>query len=480
MTHPNLLFILTDEQRRDTLACYGNEYVQMPCLNALAEQSCVFDDAHCADPVCTPSRGSILTGLHPHSHGATDLNIPLNEDARCLPELFPREARAPYRTEYHGKWHLGDEIYAQHGYASFLSVEDSYTDYFTEKRDKSDRSDYHHFLLNHGFTLGTHDCFTRHFAAQLPERYSKPKFQADQACRFIRHNRDRPWMLTVSMLEPHMPFYGCRDGQYSPDEIPMFSNFDHIPDEDPESQPLPEVIRERLRLYREKGYEGHDLRTERGWRNLTAKYLGLCSLIDTHVGRILLTLSECGLDQNTVVVFTSDHGDLMGSHCLLEKQLLYREATRVPMLIRLPGQTQSVRLTGPVSQVDLAPTLLELLGQPVPSGLHGQSLAPLLQDAVLSGKEEVSAADSASDCVISQEPMQTRTLIGKDNWRYSNYAGTGEFELYDLNSDPGERRNLAVHPAHAGRVRDMHERLTAWQYGTGDTIHLPSPAAPSL
>jgi len=470
---PNLLFLLTDEQRRETLGCYGNDYVQMPQLNRFAESACVFDDAHCVNPVCTPSRGCMLTGLYPHAHGAWHNNVPLHADARCLPELLPEPMRRDYRVEYHGKWHLGDELYAQHGYERMISIEDIYWQHFSDGRDKADRSDYHHQLLSEGFTLGNDVQFRRESAARLPEQYCKPRFLADRACEFIRQHRDRPWMLTVSMLEPHMPFLGPRDGQYDPADVPLFSNHDHVPDAAPEHAP-PRVVLDRLNHLREHSYEDRDLSNEAGWRRITSQYLGLCSLIDTYMGRILDTLRSCGLDDNTIVVFTSDHGEMMGSHRLLQKQLLYREATRVPWLVRLPGQCDGRRLTGPVSQIDLVPTLLDLMGAPLPEHLHGRSLAEPLRSG-----GDVELTDRASPCVVVQDDpgMVTRSLVSPDGWRYSYYAPTDrhpdvECELYDLTADPGERRNLAADPAHADRIADMHGQLRAWQSHVGDRLSL--------
>ncbi len=471
---PNLLFLLTDEQRRDTLACYGNTFTHMPHLNALAQQSCIFDDAHCTDPVCTPSRGSIITGLYPHAHGATELNTPLHPHVRCLPQLMPEQARTPYRVEYHGKWHLGDELYPQHGHDRFVSIEDIYWQHFSPSRDRTDRSDYHHYLLEQGFTLGNRDTFSREFACQLPEPVSKPAFQAGQACQFIRQHRDRPWMMTVSILEPHMPFHSCRDGQYDPATVPMFPGFDHVPDEDPDAGPLPQAVRDRLRLYREQGFGGVALSTEAGWREVTAKYLGLCSLVDTHLGRVLQTLRDCGLEDDTIVVFTSDHGEMMGSHRLLEKKLLYREATAVPLLIRLPGQRKAVRMTGPMSQVDLTPTLLELLGVPSDAPMHGRSLAALMSEAVSAGQDQVTLGGAASPCVIVQHEA-SRTLISSDGWRYSCYANPEEAELFNHRTDPGERRNLAHQPAFAEKCAVMHTQLREWQARTDDPWPLPAP-----
>ena len=470
----NLLIILTDEHRRDTLACYGNSHVQMPQLNRLAQQACVFMNAHCVDPVCTPSRGSLLTGLYPHAHGAVDLNVPLASDARCLPELCQPATYAPGCVAYHGKWHLGDELYAQHGYDTFVSIEDKYQAHASAGRNAADRSDYHRFLHRRGFVPDERDLFTREFAARLPERYSKPRFLADRACRFIRQHRDRPWHLTVSMLEPHPPFFSCRNDQYDPAATPMFPNFDHVPDRDPASAPLPTMVRQRLEQYRAKGYGGLDLQSDDAWRRLTARYLGLCSLVDTHIGRILHTLEDCGLADRTVVVFTSDHGEMMGSHRLLQKRLLYREATAVPLLVRLPGQGRQVQVDGPVSHIDLLPTLLALIGQPVADHLHGRSLAPLLRQAVDEHQPAVDVSGECSECVVVQH-QGSRSIISADGWRYSNYLDGSGPELYNHHDDPGERRNLALDRSCADRLASLHERLRRWQRRTGDTATLAEP-----
>ena len=472
----NLLFLFTDEQRRDTLSCYGNNFVQMPNLNALADQSCVFDDAHCTDPVCTPSRGSLMTGFYPHVHGAIDNNQPLRPDMKCLPERLAPEVRKEYKTEYNGKWHLGDEIYAQHGYERFVSIEDIYWPHFSEGRDKGDRSSYHHWLRSKGCSLGNLDCYSREFEAQLPEDFCKPKFQADQACRFIEENKGRPWILNVSMLEPHMPFFGCRDGQYDPKEIPMFSNADHIPGKNPEEGPVPSHVLKRYQRWRDKGYEHLDLSTEEGWRQMTAQYLGLCSLIDTHLGRILAALRESGQEDDTLIVFTSDHGEMMGSHRQLGKRFLYGESSGIPLMIRLPGQKKSARLTGPTSQIDLFPTLLDLLGQEVPEELHGRSLASSLREAVQSGSDEVSLIDKASECVIVEQDF-SRSIRTPDGWRYSMYVPNAEWELFDLNNDPGERYNLAARPEYLEKAKELHEKILSWQERTSDSLELPKPTS---
>ena len=133
----NLLFIFTDEQRVDTLSAYGNSRIAMPNLNALAKESTVFERAYCTQPICTPSRSSIMTGLYPHTNGCTHNNAPLPEEHRCLPE-YPRFGA--YTSAYHGKWHLGDEIFRQHGFGEWRSFEDFYIDHYRPNRDRSART----------------------------------------------------------------------------------------------------------------------------------------------------------------------------------------------------------------------------------------------------------------------------------------------------------------------------------------------------
>ena len=131
MPRPNLLFLFTDEQRADTMAAYGNSRIEMPNLNRLAEQSVVFDRAYVTQPVCTPSRSTIMTGLWPHTSGCTANNIALRDDTPCLPEML----RDDYATAYHGKWHLGDEIFAQHGFDEWVSIDDLYAPHCSPGRD---------------------------------------------------------------------------------------------------------------------------------------------------------------------------------------------------------------------------------------------------------------------------------------------------------------------------------------------------------
>ena len=490
MRKPNLLFIYTDEQAANTMAAYGNSLIETPNLDRLASQSVLFEQAYVSQAVCTPSRSTILTGLYPHESGCTENNVPLPEEVRCLPELGDF---SEYRTGHFGKWHLGDEIFAQHGFQEWVSIEDAYRGYYGPSRDHNARSTYHRWLLEHGFepqeARDGFKLFPRPFCARLPEQFSKPAYLADEATRFIRENSSCPFILYVNFLEPHMPFFSARNGQYDPDKVPLPPNFSAFPG--PEQHPKLRLLRNYMQRCR---IGGMPMATESDWRRLIANYWGLCNLVDTHVGRILDALRECGLEDNTIVVYTSDHGDMMGSHGLVAKCTQYQEAVRVPLMLRVPWLRQAPRrVAGPVSQIDLVPTLLDLLGQPAPSGLTGRSWRPCLESKSDFPKEDVliewngpnsgmgNALVALPDMIPELAPSQeeadayitdpVRTIITHDGWKL-NCSPLGYHELYNLKHDPGETRNVVREEALRDLVQDLFRRILAWQERVADPIDL--------
>jgi arylsulfatase len=478
MPKPNLLFLFTDEQRQDTMRAYGNQRIQTPNLDALAAQSVVFTHAYVSQPVCTPSRATIMTGLYPHTCGCLANNVPLDEGVPTIAELFED---GDYRFAYLGKWHLGDEIFAQHGFDHWVSIEDMYRRFYRPQRDRSRNCDYYHWLEARGFEPDIHDgdwsAFSRHHVVGLPAEVSKPAFLAEETSRFIRENADRPFVAYANFLEPHMPFTGPYNDRYDPEQITLPANFDAPPHPD---EPLRcRFLREH---YRRHGAEGLDLDTESGWRRLIANYWGLVTLVDEAVGRILATLAECGLDDNTVVVYSSDHGDMMGSHRILAKTVMYEEAVKVPLLVRVPG-IGGRRVDQPVSQADLVPTLLDLMGQPIAESLEGYSLRPALEgtggpmeDHVFiewNGRDSDGAmrqlGPEVADDVARISGARTRGVISPDGWKL-NLSEADKCELYHLAADPGETQNLFYSGEHADVIARLTDRIKGWQERTGDDM----------
>lgn len=457
---PNLLFLWTDQQRADTMAAYGNHSYKVPALNRLAAESVVFERAYVSQPVCTPSRSSVMTGWWPHQTGCVRNNIPLKAETRTVPELL---ADSGYRTGYMGKWHLGDEIFAQHGFETWRGIEDGiYQEHYSPGRDQTRRSAYHDHLVSLGYRPDDRErnAFTRYFATKLPVEHSKPAFLAQEASKFILEHRREPWMLYVNSLEPHTPFSSALNDLHSETEAPPPLNCPGVP-----SATEPEWYKRRRAMFAEQKPEGLDLSRREGFARLSRNYAGLCSLVDLMVHRILWALEVSGQAENTIVVFTSDHGEMRGSHGLIHKQVMYEEAVRVPYLLRVPFRRQRpMRVTAPVSHIDMAPTVLDLLGVKDVTGLAGSSAVGYLTggrppgDVFLQWTAEGDNQGPNARAVVT--PAGEKLVL----------HDTDLSMLFDHRRDPLEMNNLYEQPE-AGPLRArLTRKIAAWQKATRDTF----------
>jgi choline-sulfatase len=260
-----------------------------------------------------------------------------------------------------------------------------------------------------------------------------------------------------------MPFFGPYNDLHSEAEAPVPANYPGIP-----ARGEPERYRASRQKLLAKGFEGHDLKTREGWQRLNRNYAGLCSQVDEAVGKILWTLEATGQAENTILVFTSDHGEMMGAHSLIGKSVMYEEAVRVPLLIRAPFRRQGpMRVEGAVSQISLAPTLLELLGKKDAGDLPGESLVPRME-----GRAQ--AADVFVEWHTPPEGPRERTVITPDGFKLV-LSDKDNCMLFDRNRDPLELNNLYGTTEHAQVVRRLRERIAAWQKKSGDTMPLPEP-----
>jgi arylsulfatase A-like enzyme len=476
---PNLLFIWTDEQRTDTMRVYGNQKIQAPSLNKLAGQSLAFRYPYVSQPVCTPSRSTVMTGLWPHQNGCVRNNISLPAEVPCLPEIIND---TDYVNGYFGKWHLGDEIFAQHGFHEWKSIEDGYRKYYSEGRSRDEKSDYWHYLRDLGYQPDTQgNDFSRGFAARLPIEHCKPKFLERQALDFLQRHHNQPFMLYINFLEPHMPFFGPLDNLHDPADIDLPGNFnDPLEDNEP--------LRYRLmrQAYLENGFGQQPLKSEKDWRRLIANYWGLVSQVDRSVGSILDKLENLGLAENTIVVYTSDHGDMMGAHRLLAKTVMYEEAVKVPWLIRLPQfSVKGGLIDQRVSHIDLVPTLLELMAARGKSDLPGQSLVPLLKgekiredhvfiewNAPAIKDKDITPQKGYSGAEIkSAASANIRTVIAPDGWKLCLSDGD-KSQLFNLDEDPLETKNLYDSVRFTDVVQRLTEKIHRWQELVKDTIQV--------
>ena len=478
---PNLLFILTDQQRRDTMRCYGNDWIDTPNLDRIADSGFVFENAYVTQPVCTPARGSIMTGLYPQTTGLIKNAIELRPDIPTIAELVSDE----YLCAHYGKWHLGNDAFPQHGFEDWISIEDHHRAGFQRREQRNREADYNLWLRERGVDNPPMSPVSYEKwlpGADLPEELTQAAYLGDEATRFLREHDGRPFVLYVSFFEPHPPYTGPLNGLYDPDALPAGPAFLQRPD----GGSL--VNRARADYYmggnlNPLGAEGgdfHDLTSEAGWRRLRAQYFANVTLVDRNVGRILDALDANGYADNTVVVMSSEHGEMGGDHGMLEKRSLYEEASRVPLLMSVPwldsGQT---RIEGSVSQIDLVPTLLDLLGHPIPDHLQGESRAPVLKgEATLEDNDVflqwngMGDRNLGSPLINRMVSLPWRSVITADRWKLNLCAGD-QCELYDLDNDPFELNNLFDDPAHRDRIREMAARIRIWQDETGD--HAPIP-----
>ncbi len=484
---PNILFILTDQQRHDSLAAYGNDWIETPNLNALAERSFVFDNAYVTQPVCTPSRASILTGLYPQTTGLIGNGITLDENTKTIAEMISDD----YLCAYYGKWHLGDDVIPQHGFEEWLSIEDWHgaSGVTSRKEHRLKEADYNVWLRENGVEPPRGTSYERWVAsAKLPEEATQAGYLGNEASRFLREHADsqhggRPFMLFTCFFEPHPPYTGPLNDLYDPASLPVGPGFLQHPD----SGSLVNRLRAEHYLsggLNPLGVEGgdfHDTTSEEGWRKLRAQYFANVTLVDRNVGRILQALEESGQADNTIIVFTSEHGEMAGDHGMLEKRTMYEEATSVPLMVYVPWLNEGPkRIEGSVGLVDLVPTLLDLVGDPIPDHIEGKSLLRVLDGEKTLGDNDVflqwngyGDRNLGSPAINRMVTAPWRSVVSGDRWKL-NLSAADQCELYDLNTDPYEMQNLFNDPVHGDRIRDMAARIRVWMHEVGDNTPLPA------
>jgi arylsulfatase A-like enzyme len=466
---PNLIVFLPDQQRADNIACYGAPRSYAPNLDKLASQSCVFQQAYVTHPVCTPSRSSLLTGTWPHTNGCTLNNVKLGAQFRCLPEMT---GDTDYRTAYMGKWHLGEEVFAQHGFEQWISIVHGGEEQSDDQVGKV-ITDYDNFLVSKGLKPDEKEkgIFSRDFGAKLPIALSKPKFLETQVCNFLERQRRDPFILFVAFFEPHPPYNGPLNSEHPLEPSDLDPTKDHTFGEE---MPLRYRLRQEFD-HKKFGTVEKQLRTKRN-------YLGLITEIDRSIGVILSKLEDVGLADDTIVVHTSDHGDMLGAHGLFGKEVSFEQAVRVPYLVRMPEQGRMLSIAQPVSHIDFAPTLLDLLGKASHEQCAGKSRAPLLHgESMVPETVFVEWSPNRMRQVYKGTRLahsngirraiseSTRVAVSPDGWKLC-LRDRDKNELYNLRSDPSEKQNLYGYTEHQDVISRLTGEIHRWQESVGDKI----------
>ena len=401
---PNIVLIMTDQQFGGAMSCTGNPWLKTPAMDSLAARGMRFDRAYCGQPLCVPSRAAMMSGRYPHET-RVEKNMGEEEnvwDFQRWPIVANVLAQAGYDCNYNGKWHLPypREAVAQHGFGK-------------------DRT-------------------------------------------FFRAKRNRPFFHVESYLNPHDICEWAR-GQHKPthaappppDQCPPLPDNFAIPAEEPS------VVREYLRQSSKK--LGTDLHTPDRWRQYLWVYYRLVESVDREIGRFLYSLRARGNDENTIIIFTSDHGDGMGSHQINQKWLLYEEEIRVPLIITCSEGAGRVDAKHLVSTGwDLMPTICDWAGVTPPCGLSGRSLRPLVEQSPPADWRDQLVVETTVSGGIGGRVLHT------GRHKYIVYAkGENREQLFDLEKDPGEMRSVA------GEELVRHRALLPqWAKQTGDTAAL--------
>lgn len=487
---PNILLITTDEQHRQTLGAYGNPVVNTSNIDRLAREGMVFDRAYCANPLCTPSRSSILTGQYPSRHGAWNVGVKLPKDAPTVSGIL---AEAGYHTAALGKMHF------QPGEAPKNDVSEECGHYshnphdhetwtgpyygFQEARLTIGHTIERHAHGNHyGKWLAAKGADTkRYYDDQMPTHRKETKWEdtlwdlpleyhnslwtAEIATDYLkaRSKDGQPFFAWVSFQDPHDPYRvpNPYHDRYRPqDVLPFVKKEGEMDDKPPHfrkwyyGEDLSYLrCEEAGGTYGPAGCQlqqcAHDF-PESIHRIWNACVYGMVDLIDDQVGRIMETLDELGMTEDTLVIFTTDHGDYMGNHWFWFKgPFHYEDVIRVPMVARMPGGIGGGRrIESLASLMDLAPTFLDLAGVDIPDCMDGRTIAPLLNEQ----------AERVRDlCVVQNQATSKFYLesIITDRHKATFYKGEDYGELYDFQEDPNEFVNLFDSPDH----REVRESL---------------------
>jgi arylsulfatase A-like enzyme len=401
--NPNILIIHTDQQSLWTLSCYGSSVISTPNIDRLAAEGAKLSQFFVNSAVCTPSRGTFLTGRYPHAHGAFRNSLPLNRDEVTFAEVLRQNG---YETGYAGKWHLDGT--ARPGW---LHAERSMG--FEDAR----------FMFNRGHwkkiaDTDVVDCEPTVFPYREfgDEKTYPTDWLTNKTLSFIERNRDKPFCYMLSIPDPHTPFRprAPYDTMLSPDEMMLPGSYsEHSPFEPFAQQQSGKPDEAKLRQFKV-------------W------YYGAVQLIDDCVGRLLDTLKSQGILDDTIVVFTSDHGEYMGEHGLMGKNMIFETAHHVPCLIRWPEKIQAgLSVDHVVASVDFQQTLLGLVGLNPCGREQGRDASGLLRG------EEGAWDDEA----FIHHPSYQWSGIFTPEVAYARHK-TGYGMLYDRVNDPVERNNL--------------------------------------
>jgi arylsulfatase len=419
---PNLLLIMCDQLRPDVLGCYGNSFVQTPNIDRLAKRGICFTQAYSTTPVCMPARHGLIAGRHPFELGLLD-NAPLEKEIKHpLPELIREQ---DYFTCAIGKMHFVP-VRKHYGFDRMYLSEEIPT--------HIDNDDYLKFLSEQGLghIFEPHGKRSENYyvpqVSELPEELHTSAWTADMTCQTIRRNRNRPFFIFSSFIKPHPPFDPCEPyhRMYAPENVPMpiRSEAELQPDD------------WSIRVQNDYKVNGIDQVTDDEIRRIRAAYYGCVTQLDKQIGTILDTLEECGLADNTLIVLTADHGEMLGDHYAFGKRTFYEQSIGIPLIVSWPGQIPEAEKRNQFAILqDIYATLIKAAGGSVPVESCSLDLLSVTGNADFVLRDKIYGEFGTGSAM--------KFMVRQGSFKYIYHVHGGKENLFNLEEDPNELLNLA-------------------------------------
>lgn len=442
---PNILFIHSDQHRYDCLGLTGHPQLKTPTLDRLAADGITFTNAFTPTPLCVPARNCLLHGQWSSQHlciANYDTEAP-RPPSKTLPHFPEQLKKNGYTLGYTGKWHVSETRNAlDYGFDDFI-----------------DEEKYPAWRKETGLppVPQTNKWFGELDPHITPEQ-SRLAWGADHTIRLMEKAAasDQPFFIRWDPSEPHLPNIVPEPyfSMYPPETIEPWPSY---PD------PLdgkPYIQAQQLRTWKLGDWDWNK------WAKLVSRYLGEISLLDNQIGRVLAKLDELNLSDNTLVIYTTDHGDMCGGHGMIDKHfIMYDDVVHVPLLMRWPNRIRpgSVCADFVSSEVDLGPTFCAATGSETPETFSGQNLLDLI-DGKTAGRKDILSAYHGN-----QFGLYSQRMVRNNEWKYV-WNATAEDELYDLVNDPAELCNRATDPDCLPQLSGLRRRLLEWMEETGDML----------
>jgi iduronate 2-sulfatase len=441
----NVVFLISDDLGAQSLGCYGNTQCKTPAIDGLAARGIRFTRAYCQFPVCGPSRAALMSGMYPQAIGV----MGNGQSSRFTENLGDRPSMSGLFRR--NGWHAARVSKIYH-----MRVPGDITNGVHGPDHEASWSERHSFKSPEWMTKGVHEHLSREKLKRLPEKHYGLGFggafyvvrgesdgaeqcdvlAADKAIQIIGQQKDKPFFLAVGFVRPHVPLVAPAS-YYAPYPAKDMRLPERVDDD------WADIPKQGI----SKNSERSGLTTDAKKRRVLSAYYASVAFMDAQVARVLKALDDNGLRDNTIVVFTADHGYHLGEHEFWQKMSLHEESTHIPLIVAGPGIKKSE--TGALAQqIDIYPTLAELAGLKVPEHVQGKSLRSVIADPSVDVHEEVFCTKKRGH------------MLRTKRWAFLSWPD-GSTELYDMDKDPKQFTNLAADPKHAAAKSDLQRRLKA-------------------